>query len=84
MRGRRGCHSQGHHGRLTCFADIQSRGKSIYRLIGAVDEAYDGDHRRHADDYADERQDAAQLVRPQAEGGDCHRLGESSLWLDAA
>ena len=46
MRGRRECHSQDHHGRLACFADIQSKGKSICRLIGTVDEAEnDGDRR---------------------------------------
>jgi hypothetical protein len=33
-------------------------------LIRAVDQADDGDDRRHSDDYADQREHAAEFVRP--------------------
>jgi len=69
MCGFRGCRWQDHHGRRACCVDIQGRGRSICRLIGAVDEADDGDDRRYTDDYADERQDAARELHPNMRAG---------------
>jgi len=45
-------------------------------LIGAVDEADDGDDRSDSDDHADERKDTAKLVGPKTGGSNSYRLGE--------
>ena len=55
-------------------AEIEDLGGNV--LIGAVDEADDGDDGGNADDHADKREDAAELVRPKAGGGDSYRLGK--------
>jgi hypothetical protein len=50
-------------------------------LVRAVDEADEGDHGAAADDHTDERQDAAQLVRPQPWGRRWPQPRRSSLWM---
>ena len=45
-------------------------------LVGAVNQADDGDDGGYANDHANEGQDAAQLVRPEAARGNSHSLLE--------
>src|SRR4029077_263584 len=61
--------------------DEENVGAEVEDLFGdvaieAVDDADDGDDGGDADDHAEERQDAAHLVRPEAGGGDAHGLAE--------
>ena len=55
-------------------AEVEDFGGHV--LVRAVDQADHGDHGGDADDHAEQREDAAQLVRPETRGGDLYGLGE--------
>ena len=55
-------------------AKVEDFGGNV--LVGAVDEADDGNDRSNPDDHSDERQDAAEFVSPQTGGGNANGFRE--------
>src|SRR5436305_475809 len=56
--------------------DVRAEGEDLLAdvVVETRDDRGDGDHRHHADDHAEQREKAAQLVRAQGGGGDAESL----------